>query len=225
VSPSRITIRPLDGLALLSLDRRELGIRQAALKRMFDVVVGTILFVIAVPVMGIVAVLVRITSRGPALFRQERVGKGGKPFVMYKFRSMVKGAEELHEQLVQESGADTVLFKLREDPRVTPVGRVLRRWAFDELPQLWNVVKGDMSLVGPRPALPGETARYSNRLRTRLQVKPGLTGLWQVNGRHELPFADYIRYDLFYVENWSLGLDLYVIGKTLPALLARRGSY
>jgi exopolysaccharide biosynthesis polyprenyl glycosylphosphotransferase len=225
VSPSRITIRPLDGLALLSLDRRELGIRQAALKRMFDVVVGTILFVLALPVMGVVAVLVRLTSRGPALFRQERVGKAGRPFVMYKFRSMVKGAEELHEQLVQESGADTVLFKLREDPRVTPVGRVLRRWALDELPQLWNVVRGDMSLVGPRPALPGETARYSNRLRTRLQVKPGLTGLWQVNGRHELPFADYIRYDLFYVENWSLGLDLYVIGKTVPALLARRGSY
>jgi len=225
VSPSRITIRPLDGLALLSLDRRELGIRQAALKRMFDVVVGTVVFVIAVPVMAVVAFLVRVTSRGPALFRQERVGKGGKPFVMYKFRSMVNGAEELHEQLVRESGADTVLFKLREDPRVTPVGRVLRRWALDELPQLWNVVRGDMSLVGPRPALPGETARYSNRLRTRLQVKPGLTGLWQVNGRHELPFADYIRYDLFYVENWSLGLDLYVIGKTVPALLARRGSY
>jgi len=225
VSPSRITIRPLDGLALLSLDRRELGIRQAALKRMFDVVVGTLLFVIAVPVMLVVAVLVRLTSRGQALFRQERVGKGGRPFVMYKFRSMVKGAEELHEELVQASGADTVLFKLREDPRVTPIGRVLRRWALDELPQLWNVVKGDMSLVGPRPALPGETARYSNRLRTRLQVKPGLTGLWQVNGRHELPFADYIRYDLFYVENWSLGLDLYVIGKTVPALLARRGSY
>jgi exopolysaccharide biosynthesis polyprenyl glycosylphosphotransferase len=225
VSPSRITIRPLDGLALLSLDRRELGIRQAALKRMFDVVVGTLVFVIALPVMLIVGILVRITSRGPSLFRQERVGKGGRPFVMYKFRSMVQGAEELHEQLVQESGSDTVLFKLREDPRVTPVGRILRRWALDELPQLWNVVKGDMSLVGPRPALPGETARYTNRLRTRLQVKPGLTGLWQVNGRHELPFADYIRYDLFYVENWSLGLDLYVIGKTVPALLARRGSY
>lgn len=225
VSPSRITIRPLDGLALLSLDRRELGIRQAALKRMFDVVVGTLLFAIALPVMVIVGFLVRVTSRGPALFRQERVGKGGRPFVMYKFRSMVQGAEELHEQLVQESGSDTVLFKLREDPRVTAVGRILRRWALDELPQLWNVVKGDMSLVGPRPALPGETARYTNRLRTRLQVKPGLTGLWQVNGRHELPFADYIRYDLFYVENWSLGLDLYVIGKTLPALLARRGSY
>jgi exopolysaccharide biosynthesis polyprenyl glycosylphosphotransferase len=225
VSPSRITIRPLDGLALLSLDRRELGIRQAALKRMFDVVVGTMVFAVALPVMVIVGILVRLTSRGPSLFRQERVGKGGEPFVMYKFRSMVKGAEEQHEQLVQASGADTVLFKLREDPRVTPVGRVLRRWALDELPQLWNVVKGDMSLVGPRPALPGETARYSNRLRTRLQVKPGLTGLWQVNGRHELPFADYIRYDLFYVENWSLGLDLYVIGKTVPALLARRGSY
>ena len=225
VSPSRITIRPLDGLAFLSLDRRELGIRQAALKRMFDVVVGTVLFVIALPVMVVIWLLVRLTSRGPALFRQERVGKGGKPFLMYKFRSMVKGAEEQHEQLVRESGSDTVLFKLREDPRVTPVGHVLRRWALDELPQLWNVVRGDMSLVGPRPALPGETARYSNRLRIRLQVKPGLTGLWQVNGRHELPFADYIRYDLFYVENWSLGLDLYVIGKTVPALLARRGSY
>jgi lipopolysaccharide/colanic/teichoic acid biosynthesis glycosyltransferase len=192
---------------------------------MFDVIVGTILFVIAVPVMAAVAILVRITSRGPALFRQERVGKGGEPFVMYKFRSMVVGAEEQHEQLVQASGSDTVLFKLREDPRVTRVGRVIRRWALDELPQLWNVVTGDMSLVGPRPALPGETVRYSNRLRTRLQVKPGLTGLWQVNGRHELPFADYIRYDLFYVENWSLGLDLYVIGKTIPALMARRGSY
>ncbi|HMC72062.1 MAG TPA: sugar transferase, partial [Mycobacteriales bacterium] len=166
VSPSRITIRPLDGLALLSLDRRELGIRQAALKRMFDVIVGTILFVIALPLMAIVSVLVRITSRGPALFRQERVGKGGEPFVMYKFRSMVVGAEEQHEQLVQASGSDTVLFKLREDPRVTRVGRVIRRWALDELPQLWNVVTGDMSLVGPRPALPGETVRYSNRLRT-----------------------------------------------------------
>jgi lipopolysaccharide/colanic/teichoic acid biosynthesis glycosyltransferase len=209
----------------LSLDRREFGIRQAALKRMFDVVVGTIVFVIALPVMGVVAMLVRLTSPGPALFRQERVGRGGKPFVMYKFRSMVNGAEELHEQLVRESGADFVLFKLREDPRVTPVGRVLRRWALDEVPQLWNVVRGDMSLVGPRPAQPGETARYSSRLRARLQVKPGLTGLWQVNGRHELPSADYFRYDLFYVENWSFGLDLYVIGKTVPALLARRGSY
>jgi exopolysaccharide biosynthesis polyprenyl glycosylphosphotransferase len=225
VSPSRITIRPLDGLALLSLDRRELGLRQAALKRSFDVLCGTVLFVIGLPVMAFVGLLVRVTSKGPALFRQERVGKGGKPFLMYKFRSMVVGAEELHEELVEKSGADTVLFKLREDPRVTRVGRVLRRWALDELPQLWNVVRGDMSLVGPRPALPGETARYSNRLRTRLQVKPGLTGLWQVNGRHELPFADYIRYDLFYVENWSLGLDLYVIGKTVPALLGRRGSY
>ena len=225
VSPSRITIRPLDGLALLSLDRRELGLRQAALKRSFDVLCGTVLFVFALPVMAVVALLVRLTSRGPALFRQERVGKGGKPFLMYKFRSMVVGAEDLHEQLVEKTGADTVLFKLREDPRVTPIGRGLRRWALDELPQLWNVVRGDMSLVGPRPALPGETARYTNRLRTRLQVKPGLTGLWQVNGRHELPFADYIRYDLFYVENWSLGLDLYVIGKTVPALLGRRGSY
>jgi exopolysaccharide biosynthesis polyprenyl glycosylphosphotransferase len=225
VSPSRITIRPLDGLALLSLDRRELGLRQAALKRTFDMLFGTILFVLSLPVMVTVGILVKTTSRGPALFRQERVGKDGKPFVLYKFRSMVQGAEAQHAELVKQMGADTLLFKLREDPRVTPVGRVLRRWAVDELPQLWNVVKGDMSLVGPRPAIPSETALYNTRLRTRLRVKPGLTGLWQVNGRHELPFADYIRYDLFYVENWSLGLDLYVIGKTVPALLNRRGSY
>jgi lipopolysaccharide/colanic/teichoic acid biosynthesis glycosyltransferase len=149
------------------------------------------------------------------LYRQERVGENGRTFVLSKFRSMRKDAEK----------GGTPIWAKDGDDRVTRVGRFIRMTRLDELPQLWNVVKGDMSLVGPRPALPGETARYSNRLRIRLQVKPGLTGLWQVNGRHELPFADYIRYDLFYVENWSLGLDLYVIGKTIPALLARRGSY
>ena len=199
--------------------------RQAALKRICDVVGGTVLFALALPVMLVVGVFVRLTSRGPALFSQERVGKDGQPFTMYKFRTMVVGAEHLLDEMALANGSDGALFKLREDPRVTRLGRMLRRWALDELPQLWNVVRGDMSLVGPRPALPRETARYTSKLRSRLRVKPGLTGLWQVNGRHELPFADYIRYDLFYVENWSLGLDLYVIAKTIPALLGRRGSY
>ena len=225
VSPSRITVRPLDGLALLSLDRRELGRWDATVKRAFDLVGASILLVAALPVMGVLALMVRVTSRGRAFFRQDRVGKDGRPFVMYKIRSMVADAEHRLDEVEPTNGAEGILFKMREDPRVTRLGAVLRRWGLDELPQLFNVVKGEMSLVGPRPALPRETARYNDRLRARLRVKPGLTGLWQVNGRHELSFDDYIRYDLFYVENWSLGLDLYVIGKTLPALLTRRGSY
>jgi exopolysaccharide biosynthesis polyprenyl glycosylphosphotransferase len=225
ISPSRLAVRPLDGLAMLSLDRRELGTRQLVAKRAFDVIGATALFVLALPAMVITALLVRSTSRGRAVFRQERVGKGGQVFTMYKFRTMVVGAEHMLEEIARANGDNAVLFKMRDDPRVTRFGRVLRRWSLDELPQLWNVIKGDMSLVGPRPALPRETVRYSTELRARLRVKPGLTGLWQVNGRHELPFADYVRYDLFYIENWSLGLDLYVIAKTIPALLGRRGSY
>jgi exopolysaccharide biosynthesis polyprenyl glycosylphosphotransferase len=225
VSPSRITVRPLDGLALLSLDRRELRRWDATVKRAFDLLGATVLMFPALPVMGLLAALVRFTSPGPAFFRQDRVGKDGKAFRMYKIRSMVADAEDRLEELALEHGDDGVLFKMRLDPRVTRLGAVLRRWGLDELPQLLNVIKGEMSLVGPRPALPRETARYTDRIRARLRVKPGLTGLWQVNGRHELSFDDYIRYDLFYVENWSIGLDLYVIGKTLPAMLTRRGSY
>ena len=225
VSPSRITVRPLDGIALLSLDRRELRRWDATVKRASDLIGAGALMVFAAPVMGVLALAVRLTSPGPAFFRQDRVGKDGKHFRMYKIRSMVADAEDQLEELEKSHGADGVLFKMRQDPRVTRVGSVIRRWGLDELPQLINVLRGDMSLVGPRPALPRETAKYTDRVRARLRVKPGLTGLWQVNGRHELSFDDYIRYDLFYVENWSIGLDLYVIGKTLPALLTRRGSY
>ncbi|MBV8690059.1 MAG: sugar transferase, partial [Actinobacteria bacterium] len=221
----RITVRPLDGIALLSLDRRELRRWDATVKRASDLIGAGALMVFAAPVMGVLALAVRLTSPGPAFFRQDRVGKDGKHFRMYKIRSMVADAEDQLEELEKSHGADGVLFKMRQDPRVTRVGSVIRRWGLDELPQLINVLRGDMSLVGPRPALPRETAKYTDRVRARLRVKPGLTGLWQVNGRHELSFDDYIRYDLFYVENWSIGLDLYVIGKTLPALLTRRGSY
>jgi exopolysaccharide biosynthesis polyprenyl glycosylphosphotransferase len=224
VSPSRITVRPLDGLALLSLDRRELGRWPSVLKRTVDIIGALVLLIVSAPLMAVVAVLVKLTSPGPVLFRQRRVGKDGRHFHMWKFRTMCVNAEDEVVSLVDENIADGLLFKMTDDPRVTRIGRTLRRWALDELPQAYNVLAGHMSLVGPRPALPRETDRYDDDLRTRLRVKPGLTGLWQVNGRHQLPFDDYIRYDLFYVENWSLGLDLYVIAKTIPAVLGRRGS-
>lgn len=225
VSFSRLTVRPLDGLAFLALERRPLSEWQTAIKRAFDLVSASLLLVVLAPLMVIIAAAVRLGSRGPILFRQKRVGKDRRLFVMYKFRSMVVDAEQLLPAVQAGNEADGVLFKVHDDPRVTSVGRVLRRWGLDELPQLLNVIKGEMSLVGPRPALPSEMARYSEQLSNRLRVKPGLTGLWQVNGRHDLVFDDYVRYDLFYVHNWSLALDLYVLAKTIPAVLSRRGSY
>ena len=221
VAATRISVNPLDGLALLSLEKTRFSPGQALVKRVFDVVGATLLLIVAVPVMAAVALAVRVFTGTPVLFRQERVGEAGRTFLMNKFRTMVVDAHERREELLDLNEADGVLFKLRDDPRVTPIGGVLRRWGLDELPQLINVIKGEMSLVGPRPALPDECERYDDRQRERLRVKPGLTGLWQVKGRHELTFDDYVRYDLFYIENWSLGFDLYVILKTIPALLSR----
>ncbi len=224
VSASRISVAPLDGLAVLSIRRNhQLARRQAFMKRAFDLVVGGLLVLLTLPLLITLLLVVRLTSKGPALFRQLRVGEGGKRFVLYKLRTMCVDAESQVVDLRDQNSADGVLFKLEEDPRVTRVGRVLRRWGLDELPQLWNVLRGEMSLVGPRPPLPGETVRYDEWVRGRLNVKPGITGLWQVKGGHVLSFDDYVRYDLFYVENWSLGLDLYVMASTLPALLFRRG--
>jgi exopolysaccharide biosynthesis polyprenyl glycosylphosphotransferase len=227
VGPSRISVFPVDGLALLSLERRVLGPAQARLKRLVDIVGAGMLLLITSPLMAALALTVRLTSRGPVFFRQERVGRNGQPFVMYKLRTMVPDAEAQFVALADAGPANRngLLFKMPDDPRITRAGRPLRKLGFDELPQLFNVFKGDMSLVGPRPALPIEAAEYDERLRLRLRVKPGLTGLWQVNGRHDLPFDDYVRYDLYYVENWSLGLDAYIMAKTLPALFSRRGAY
>ncbi|HEX8771025.1 MAG TPA: sugar transferase, partial [Acidimicrobiales bacterium] len=225
VSFSRVKVRSLDGLALIALDRRPFSRFQALVKRTLDLVAATVFLILAAPMMAVIAVVVRLDSKGPSLFRQKRVGKDGRLYVIYKFRSMVTDAEEHLDDLQDANGADGVLFKLHHDPRVTRVGGALRRLGLDELPQLFNVLKGEMSIVGPRPALPKETARYTDEVSARLRVKPGLTGLWQVNGRHDLEFEEYVRYDLFYVQNWSLALDLYVILKTLPALLRRQGAY
>jgi lipopolysaccharide/colanic/teichoic acid biosynthesis glycosyltransferase len=162
---------------------------------------------------------------GPAIFRQQRVGKGGWPFVIYKFRTMYRDAEARLAGLRQHNESDGTLFKMRVDPRVTPVGRVLRRLSLDEIPQLVNVLKGDMSLVGPRPPLQREVAQYPSDMRRRLVVKPGLTGLWQVSGRSDLSWEESIRLDLSYVENWSLSLDLAILARTLIAVLRRSGAY
>lgn len=224
VAASRVSVDPLDGVAILSVRPFRLSQAQAAIKRTIDICASLFLLIAAAPVMAAVAVAVRLTSAGPALFRQTRVGANGKAFTIYKFRTMVVDAEERKAALADQNEADGLLFKMEHDPRVTTVGRHFRTWGLDELPQLFNVLRGDMSLVGPRPPVPEEVARYDEVLKNRLRVKPGITGLWQVNGRHELSFADYLRYDLFYVENWSIGMDLYVIARTLPALLARRGA-
>jgi exopolysaccharide biosynthesis polyprenyl glycosylphosphotransferase len=220
-----VTVEPLDGLAVLSLRHNELSRQQTLLKRVFDVASASLLLIAAAPTIVMLAIIVRLTSRGPVIFRQTRTGEGGRPFTILKLRTMVVDAEDRLIDLRELNEADGLLFKMSHDPRITPVGRVLRRWGLDELPQLWNVLRGDMSLVGPRPPIPEETARYDEWIQGRLRVKPGITGLWQVNGRHALSFADYVRYDLFYVENWSLALDLFIVARTIPALLRRRGAY
>jgi len=168
---------------------------------------------------------VKATSRGPVLFRQTRVGRGGAEFSMLKFRSMCVDAEERKAELHALSEGNGVLFKMKQDPRVTPIGRVLRRLSLDELPQLFNVLRGEMSLVGPRPPLPAEVALYAPDDTRRMLVKPGLTGLWQVSGRSDLTWEESVRLDLRYVDNWSMALDLLILCKTARAVLRGGGAY
>ena len=169
--------------------------------------------------------MIKLDSRGPVLFRQVRIGQDGREFGVYKFRTMVTNADALLAELAGRNETDGLLFKIRDDPRVTRTGRFLRKWSLDELPQLLNVLLGHMSLVGPRPPLPSEVARYSGDVRRRLLVKPGMTGLWQVSGRSDLPWEDGVRLDLYYVENWSLAADISILWKTVGAVLGSRGAY
>ena len=175
--------------------------------------------------MALLGVTIWLHDRGPVLFTQVRVGKDGQVFKIYKFRTMVVDAEQRKAQLMVTNDLDGVLFKLRRDPRITKVGAYLRNWSIDELPQLVNVLLGHMSLVGPRPALPDEAALYADHVRRRLVVKPGLTGLWQVNGRSDLSWEESVRLDLRYVENWSFALDVQIMWKTIAVLIRRSGAY
>jgi exopolysaccharide biosynthesis polyprenyl glycosylphosphotransferase len=223
--PSRVSPHPVGNVMALALKPVRLSGTQAALKRMFDLLLAFIGVAITAPVWIGVAAAIKMTSRGPVFFRQERVGRGGRTFRLYKFRTMVQGAESMLGDLRTQNEASGPLFKMREDPRITGVGRWLRRWSVDELPQLLNVLRGEMSLVGPRPALPAEVGTYEEWHTTRLEVAPGITGLWQVSGRSDVSFDEYVRLDLFYIENWSLAYDLFILAKTLPVVATGKGSY
>jgi exopolysaccharide biosynthesis polyprenyl glycosylphosphotransferase len=225
VAGPRTTIRPTAGLTLLHVDHPQLTGFRLVIKDLFDRCAAAAALVMLAPVLAVLAIAIRLHDGGPALFSQIRVGKDGHSFRMYKFRTMVVDAEHRRSQLLPSNDSDGVLFKLRKDPRVTVVGAHLRRLSLDELPQLFNVFLGHMSLVGPRPALPDEAEEYAEHVRRRLVVKPGLTGLWQVSGRSDLSWNESVRLDLRYVENWSFALDLQILWKTIGTLLGGSGAY
>ncbi len=225
VAGTRTTIRPVDGLPMLHVDHPRMTGTARFVKNVVDRLVALILLTLLAPLLLGLALLVRCTSPGPALFRQVRVGKDGREFVMFKYRTMYVDAEQRRDQLAHLNEHDGVLFKIRNDPRVTRVGVWLRRYSLDELPQLINVLRGEMSLVGPRPPLPSEVAAYPEDMRRRFVVRPGITGLWQVSGRADLPWEETIRLDLRYVENWSLSLDLVILLRTLTAVWRASGAY
>jgi exopolysaccharide biosynthesis polyprenyl glycosylphosphotransferase len=225
VAGPRTTIRPTAGLTLLHVDHPQLGGMRLVVKELFDRSVAAVALLALAPLMAVLSLMIRLHDRGPALFTQTRVGKDGRPFKIYKFRTMVVDAERRKGELHAQNDFDGVLFKLRKDPRVTAIGTYLRRWSIDELPQLYNVLLGHMSLVGPRPPLPDEAEKYAAHVRRRLVVKPGLTGLWQVNGRSDLSWDESVRLDLRYVENWSFTLDLQILWKTISAMVRGSGAY
>ncbi len=226
VTGPRISIRPVAGLPLLHIEEPELTGARRVLKALVDRLLALGAVMIFAPLLLGIAIAVRLNSRGPAIFKQTRVGRGGDTFRMYKFRSMYVDAEARLEELREENErSEGLLFKIRNDPRVTPVGRFLRKWSLDELPQLFNVLNGSMSLVGPRPPLPSEVAKYEGDVHRRLMVKPGLTGLWQISGRSDLEWDESIRLDLRYVENWSLAMDFVILWRTLFAVVRREGAY
>lgn len=225
VAGPRIHARPVAGLPLIKVDYPTFQGTKYAVKRAFDIVVAGLALLVLSPLFLVIALLVRRDSDGPAFFSQERVGINGKRFRMLKFRSMVVDAEAQLATLLDRTDGNGVLFKLRSDPRVTRIGALLRRYSLDELPQLVNVVLGDMSLVGPRPPLASEVERYEGWMHRRLLVRPGITGLWQTQGRSDLSWDDSVRLDLYYVENWSLTGDIIILYRTARAVVQATGAY
>ena len=225
VAGPRIHMRPVAGLPLLHVEQPQAGQAGGLSKRIFDLVVSLSAVVVLSPLLLVVAVVVKAHDGGPVFFRQSRIGREGKPFDMLKFRSMVVDAEQKLAEIAHLNESDGVLFKVRDDPRITPFGRFIRRYSIDELPQLVNVLRGQMSLVGPRPPLPAEVDRYHDDVHRRLLVRPGLTGLWQVSGRSGLSWDESVRLDLYYVDNWSMLSDLVIIAKTVRAVFGKHGAY
>ena len=221
----RVALETVADLPLLHVQRVRLTRGRALLKRSVDIAVSSVGLVLGLPLLLAGMIAVRLESPGSPLFRQTRVGRDGDPFTLYKLRTMVDNAEDLLLDLADDNEITGNFFKIRNDPRVTRVGRHLRAWSIDEIPQLWNVLKGDMSLVGPRPPLPDEVLNYEDWHLRRLRIKPGITGVWQVSGRSEVHFDDAVRLDIFYIENWSLGYDLFLLSKTVMAVVKRHGAY
>ena len=225
VAGPRIHTRPLAGLPLMHVESPEFRGIGKAVKGFFDRLIALCALAVLGPLFIVLALAIKLGSKGPVFFRQTRVGLGGREFDVLKFRSMVVDADAMLSQLAEYNENNGLMFKMKRDPRITKVGAFLRKWSLDELPQLVNVAKGDMSLVGPRPPLPSEVAWYDQDVARRLLVKPGMTGLWQVSGRSDLSWEDGIRLDLYYVENWSLASDVAILWKTVGAVAARRGAY
>jgi exopolysaccharide biosynthesis polyprenyl glycosylphosphotransferase len=221
---ARVQLEDLDGMPLLSFATTPTSQLQLMAKRALDVALAFLLLPLALPIVGTIALVIKVTSGGRVLFRQTRCGLNGRFFTLYKFRTMVEGAEERRRELMHLNEMNGPVFKLKSDPRVTWFGRFLRRFSLDELPQLWNVLRGDMSLVGPRPPIPEEVARYQRWQRRRLAMKPGLTCLWQISGRNNLDFDRWMELDLEYIDSWSPLLDLKILLKTIPAVLSGKGA-
>lgn len=225
IAPTRLQVRPLGRFPVMFVDPVKRDGWEMRAKRGFDVILAASVGILAAPLLAVAAVSIKLNSRGPVHFRQKRVGKNGELFDVLKFRTMVVNAEAMMDDLRSANQADGPLFKLKGDPRITRVGRVLRALSIDEFPQLWNVLRGDMSLVGPRPALPKEVHAWSEQLHGRLAVRPGMTGMWQVSGGGRWhSFDEYARLDLYYVDNWSIWTDLAILVKTVPAVLFAHGQ-
>ncbi len=225
LSLSRVAIDDVGGVPLIALREPRIGVVNSYFKRAFDLFFASLILLLAAPLVLIIFCAIKLDSRGTIIFCQKRLGRNGKPFLAYKFRSMREGAEEELPELNGLNEATGPLFKIRDDPRLTRVGKWIRRTSLDELPQLWNVLKGDMSLVGPRPPIISEVERYADWHMQRLEVSPGVTGLWQVSGRSELTFDEMVMLDIYYIENWSPWMDFWILVKTVPTVLLARGAY
>jgi len=222
---SKIKIHYAGSIPLLEYHYKGIHGTEIFLKRMIDIVVSFLAIILLSPIFIILGITIKLTSKGPIIYNSKRCGKKGRVFNFYKFRSMVRSADQMLESLRHRNETGGPIFKIRKDPRVTKVGRFMRRYSLDEFPQLLNVLNGDMSLVGPRPPIPDEVERYRDRELKRLEIRPGITGLWQVSGRSDLSYEDMIRLDFEYIENWSIWLDLKILLKTVPAILSRKGAY
>jgi exopolysaccharide biosynthesis polyprenyl glycosylphosphotransferase len=225
VFASNATIQELEGMPVVNLPPMRLSRSVRVLKRAFDVTAAGLGLLVLSPLLAVTAIAIKLDSRGPVFFRQERHGRGGSVFRIVKFRTMVDGAEAQRQALAKENEVDGALFKIKDDPRITRVGSFLRTTSIDELPQLWNVLKGEMSLVGPRPFVIHESSQITGWASRRLDLTPGITGLWQVLGRNDMPFEEMVKLDYIYVTNWSLWWDLKILGQTIPVVLGRKGAY